>query len=83
MFIICSCQIFLKQEENLVFLQIWAKVFPVNQDTESIGSSKNSLAAAGGGGGLHEENATASNRGHFLMQNRCADARISFKNIHH
>ena len=38
----------------------------MNQDTESIGSSKNSLAAGGGGGG-HEEPATASNRGQFLI----------------
>ena len=32
-----------------------------DQDTESIGSSKNSLATAG----IHEEPATAANRGHF------------------
>ena len=33
-----------------------------DQDTESIGSSKNSLATAG----IHEEPATAANRGHFI-----------------
>ena len=43
-----------------------------DQDTESIGSSKNSLATAG----IHEEPATAANRGHFSS---LGDAFLIFK----